>query len=56
MITEEIYEYKQMISLRLDAIESAKSAQLFGIVLGTLGRQGSPKIVQVILTNFNPTF
>ena len=50
-LTMEVYEYSKMISLRLNAIKKAKKAKWAGIVLGTLGRQGSPKVVQVIFTN-----
>jgi len=34
-----------MRSLRFAAIESSRSAKTFGIVLGTLGRQGNPAIL-----------
>lgn len=44
-LTEESYDHAKMKSLRLKAIESAKSAQVFGILLGTLGRQGNPGIL-----------
>ncbi|MES1906142.1 MAG: Diphthamide biosynthesis protein 1, partial [Paramarteilia canceri] len=42
------YDYDKMIKLRLDAIKQFKSAQFIGIIQGTLGRQGSPKIVQAL--------
>jgi len=45
-LTMEVYEYSKMISLRLNAIKKARKAKWAGIVLGTLGRQGSPKVVQ----------
>lgn len=35
-----------MATLRLAAIEAATTAETFGIILGTLGRQGNPAIVQ----------
>ncbi len=36
-----------MRATRLQAIESARSAQRWGLILGTLGRQGNPKILEV---------
>jgi 2-(3-amino-3-carboxypropyl)histidine synthase len=47
-LTEESYNHSAMHSLRKSAIESAASAQTFGILMGTLGRQGNPTIVQRI--------
>jgi 2-(3-amino-3-carboxypropyl)histidine synthase len=44
-MTEESYEHEKMKNLRLAAIEKAKSAKVFGILLGTLGRQGNPGIL-----------
>ncbi len=44
-LTEESYDHSKMKSIRLQAIETAKSAQVFGILLGTLGRQGNPGIL-----------
>ena len=43
-LTFEEYEVEKMKSIRYAAIEQARSAQTFGLVLGTLGRQGSPPI------------
>jgi 2-(3-amino-3-carboxypropyl)histidine synthase len=37
-----------MTGLRQSAIDQARSATTFGIILGTLGRQGNPAIVQRI--------
>jgi 2-(3-amino-3-carboxypropyl)histidine synthase len=34
-----------MKDTRLKAIEKAKEAQVFGLILGTLGRQGSIKVL-----------
>lgn len=34
-----------MKATRLSAIEKAKDAKTFGLVLGTLGRQGSTKVL-----------
>jgi 2-(3-amino-3-carboxypropyl)histidine synthase len=44
-LTEESYDHNQMKSIRFQAIEAAKSAKVFGILLGTLGRQGNPGIL-----------
>ncbi|RQM24375.1 hypothetical protein B5M09_002578 [Aphanomyces astaci] len=41
----ESYDLPQMVSIRKEAIDRAKSAQTFGIIMGTLGRQGSPVIL-----------
>lgn len=49
-ITKESYGHEQLHTLRQDAIERAKSATTFGIILGTLGRQGNPAILQRIKT------
>ncbi|EPS45059.1 hypothetical protein H072_984 [Dactylellina haptotyla CBS 200.50] len=40
--TREEYDHKEMQGLRLDAISQAKRAKKFGLILGTLGRQGNP--------------
>lgn len=50
-LTEEAYDYAGMHKLRLTATQQAKSAQTFGIILGTLGRQGNPAIVKQIQTS-----
>lgn len=46
--TEESYDHDVMRSTRKNAIECAKTAKTFGIVLGTLGRQGSTKVLSHI--------
>lgn len=46
--TEEFYDHDLMRSTRKDAIEIAKNAKLFGVILGTLGRQGNPKVLDHI--------
>jgi 2-(3-amino-3-carboxypropyl)histidine synthase len=43
-LSYEEYEVEKMKEIRLAAIVQARSAQTFGLVLGTLGRQGSPPI------------
>jgi len=47
-MTEESYEHEKMKSIRYAAIEEARSAKVFGILLGTLGRQGNPGILNRI--------
>jgi 2-(3-amino-3-carboxypropyl)histidine synthase len=43
--TAESYDTPQMHSVRREAIAKAADAQRFGLIIGTLGRQGSPHIV-----------
>lgn len=50
ILTEEVYDTVKMKSIRYDAIQKAQTAQTFGIVLGTLGRQGNPAILQNMRT------
>ena len=50
-LTEESYDHAAMHTLRRQAAHQAKTAQTFGIILGTLGRQGNPAIVQQIQTS-----
>lgn len=46
--TEEHYDHMEMRKNRKNAIDQATSARKFGVILGTLGRQGSSKVVQYI--------
>lgn len=39
-----------------EAVEIAKNAKKFGIILGTLGRQGSPRILTVRLKKIHKKF
>eukprot|EP01137_Pigoraptor_chileana_P012524 Opistho-2@64985 len=48
LFTREHYETEAMHKLRKEAIATASKARKFGIILGTLGRQGSPKVLQSI--------
>ena len=48
VITEESYDHDKMKSIRHRVIQTAKSAKNFGILLGTLGRQGNPGILSRI--------
>ena len=40
-ITSETYHFEKMCSIRSDSIDRCRSANCFGLILGTLGRQGS---------------
>ncbi|PRP85627.1 hypothetical protein PROFUN_06416 [Planoprotostelium fungivorum] len=44
--TIENYDFDQMYSIRRSAIERASKGKKYGIILGTLGRQGNPAIVK----------
>ncbi len=46
VFTREYYEIERMHELRQAAITTAKQAKKFGLILGTLGRQGSPLVLQ----------
>jgi 2-(3-amino-3-carboxypropyl)histidine synthase len=45
VLSREKYDHNLMHSIRQDAIKVASSAKKYGIILGTLGRQGSPRIL-----------
>lgn len=45
-LTEEEYDLTKMKAMRSSQIEEAKKAQKWGIVLGTLGRQGNELILE----------
>lgn len=47
VFTREYYDHEAMRALRLKAIDEARMAQRWGLILGTLGRQGSPKVLEV---------
>lgn len=47
-LTREGYDHNEMHTLRRDAISSAKSARKWGIILGSLGRQGNPNTMAMI--------
>ncbi|QPG74966.1 Diphthamide biosynthesis protein 1 [Brettanomyces nanus] len=44
--TKEGYDQKEMISVRREAVQTAKGAKKIGLVLGALGRQGNPITVE----------
>lgn len=46
--TIETYDTAAMHQIRHDAIDKARVARKFGLILGTLGRQGSPHIMQAL--------
>ena len=45
--TREYYDTARMHQVRQSAIAEASRAKKIGIILGTLGRQGSPKVMEV---------
>lgn len=45
-MTEEHYSHQIMLQTRLTMIEKAKNAERFGLILGTLGRQGNPAVLK----------
>ncbi|KAG8627549.1 hypothetical protein KVT40_005032 [Elsinoe batatas] len=47
-LTHETYEHDEMLSLRKDAIQSARKAKKWGLILGSLGRQGNPHTMAMI--------
>ncbi|KAK2742801.1 Diphthamide biosynthesis protein 1 [Myotisia sp. PD_48] len=48
ILSRERYEHEEMQDLRRNAIENAKSAKQWGIILGSLGRQGNPNTMAMI--------
>ncbi|KAF0030007.1 hypothetical protein F2P81_016738 [Scophthalmus maximus] len=46
VFSREYYDHEAMRALRLQAIDKARLAQRWGLILGTLGRQGSPKVLE----------
>jgi 2-(3-amino-3-carboxypropyl)histidine synthase len=47
-LTHETYDHEEMQGLRKDAISTARVAKKWGIILGTLGRQGNPYTMDMI--------
>lgn len=45
MLTEEKYDHVGMREARRAAVEAAKAARHWGLLLGTLGRQGNPRLL-----------
>lgn len=48
VLSREYYDFTQMSSNRQAAITTAAKAQTFGLILGTLGRQGSTTVLQSV--------
>ncbi|CAF2512516.1 unnamed protein product [Rotaria sp. Silwood2] len=46
--TREYYDTQSMHTIRQNEINKAANGQVWGLVLGSLGRQGSPKVLQTI--------
>lgn len=47
-MTEEVYVHEQMHTIRRGEVEKAKKANMFGIIFGTLGRQGNQGLLSEI--------
>ncbi|KAI7880719.1 hypothetical protein K492DRAFT_146953 [Lichtheimia hyalospora FSU 10163] len=47
-ITRERYDHGEMQSLRKHAVKMGSQAKKYGLILGTLGRQGKPEIMQYL--------
>lgn len=47
-LTREKYEHDEMHDLRREAIKSARKAKKWGLILGSLGRQGNPHTMTMI--------
>ncbi|KAF2497310.1 diphthamide biosynthesis protein 1 [Lophium mytilinum] len=47
-LTHEVYEHASLHSLRSTAIRTARKAKTWGIILGSLGRQGNPHTLTLI--------
>ncbi|XP_064617720.1 2-(3-amino-3-carboxypropyl)histidine synthase subunit 1-like [Liolophura sinensis] len=45
VFSREFYDHERLHQVRRSAISTARNAKTFGLVLGTLGRQGSPKVL-----------
>eukprot|EP00095_Tigriopus_kingsejongensis_P005139 maker-scaffold100_size373717-snap-gene-2.44 protein:Tk05139 transcript:maker-scaffold100_size373717-snap-gene-2.44-mRNA-1 annotation:"diphthamide biosynthesis protein 1" len=48
VFSEESYDHELMKKNRKSVIDQAKQAKVWGIILGTLGRQGNPKILDLL--------
>jgi 2-(3-amino-3-carboxypropyl)histidine synthase len=47
-LTRETYSHEEMLSLRSSAINTARTAKKWGLILGALGRQGNPHTLTMI--------
>ena len=52
-LTRESYEHTEMQDLRREAIYTAKKAKKWGLILGSLGRQGNPHTMSMIENALN---
>ncbi len=52
-LTRETYDHNEMHALRRQAIASAKTAKKWGLILGSLGRQGNPHTMTLIENHLN---
>lgn len=52
IFSREYYDIDAMFKARKDAISRASKARKFGLILSTLGRQGSPKVLQNVEEKF----
>jgi len=50
--TIEQYDHAAMQNIRLDAVQRSKKARRIGIILGTLGRQGSSRVHRFLEKRF----
>jgi 2-(3-amino-3-carboxypropyl)histidine synthase len=48
ILSRETYVHDEMHTIRRDAINTAKSAKKWGLILGSLGRQGNPNTMAMI--------
>ncbi|GMF72254.1 unnamed protein product [Aspergillus oryzae] len=53
ILSRETYVHDEMHTLRRDAINTAKSAKKWGLILGSLGRQGNPNTMAMIENHLN---
>ncbi|KAJ8919817.1 hypothetical protein NQ315_006346 [Exocentrus adspersus] len=47
-LSKEQYDHEEMRQVRERSITDAQAAKNFGVIMGTLGRQGSPKVVEYL--------
>ncbi|CAN8002784.1 unnamed protein product [Ixodes hexagonus] len=53
-LTEETYDHAQMLRVRRTAIQKASTAGTFGVIVGTLGRQGNPSVADGLRRRLSP--
>jgi len=52
-LTKETYSHEEMLSLRSSAVNTARTAKKWGLILGALGRQGNPHTLTLIENYLN---